>query len=195
MRSKPAKRIISFLLAVMALIISAPSAIAFDGNDYEQGSDGVLVIEFNRGYNRDIEELLPGFEIADVDYRYMYRPYWIVTFADKRAEVVWAAIDILEEDPAVLHAYPDECLLDEDIGLETEASASSQATGEAVKGDANGDGDLTIADATCIQKYLAKLLSSEQIHLSSANVSGTGTVSVRDATIIQKKLVGLVTDW
>ncbi len=56
-------------------------------------------------------------------------------------------------------------------------------------GDVNGDGTLSIADATTIQKYLASIteLTSEQLALADFN--GDGVVNVSDATAIQRELV------
>lgn len=64
-----------------------------------------------------------------------------------------------------------------------------------VKGDADGDGELSVKDATCIQMYLANLISEQNIDYSAAIVSGTGTVTINDATMIQMKLAGLLNDW
>ncbi|MGN1433316.1 MAG: leucine-rich repeat protein [Ruminococcus sp.] len=56
-------------------------------------------------------------------------------------------------------------------------------------GDVDGNGVISVSDATLIQKYLADLseLNSEQI--KSADVNGDGAVSVLDATAIQLLLV------
>lgn len=59
-------------------------------------------------------------------------------------------------------------------------------------GDVNGDGVISILDATEIQKYLASLsnLSDNQIILADFNKDGI--ISIIDATEIQKYIVGLV---
>lgn len=64
-----------------------------------------------------------------------------------------------------------------------------------VKGDANSDGKLTVKDATVIQKYLAGLISAEEINLTAAAIKIEGKVSVRDATMIQKKVAGISCEW
>ena len=57
-------------------------------------------------------------------------------------------------------------------------------------GDVNGDGKVTIADVTLIQKFIAGMgLSIEEIY---ADVTGDGKITVADATYIQKFLAGLV---
>lgn len=59
-------------------------------------------------------------------------------------------------------------------------------------GDVNGDGKITIADATTIQKHLAKLteLSGEQ--LINADTNSDGKITITDATRIQKFLAKLI---
>lgn len=58
-------------------------------------------------------------------------------------------------------------------------------------GDVTGDGKVTIADVTYIQKFLAGLgLNLNEI---TADVTGDGRVTVADATYIQKVLAGIVT--
>lgn len=58
-------------------------------------------------------------------------------------------------------------------------------------GDADKDGAVTIMDATIIQKWLAKLLSDDDIDLSVADTEGNGDVSITDCTMIQRFLAGL----
>lgn len=56
-------------------------------------------------------------------------------------------------------------------------------------GDVNGDGKLSVADATIIQKYLADLIDLTAEQLSLADVNGNGVVNIFDATAIQSFLV------
>lgn len=58
-------------------------------------------------------------------------------------------------------------------------------------GDVNGDGSISIDDATNIQKYLANMLdfTSEQEEL--ADVDKNGSISIDDVTLIQKYIAGL----
>ncbi|HCB96542.1 MAG TPA: hypothetical protein DEP65_13820 [Ruminococcus sp.] len=56
-------------------------------------------------------------------------------------------------------------------------------------GDVNGDGVLTIADATLIQKYLANIVSLDSKQLAAADVNQDGTIDVIDVTKIQMSLV------
>ncbi|MGN1050759.1 MAG: starch-binding protein [Acutalibacteraceae bacterium] len=59
-------------------------------------------------------------------------------------------------------------------------------------GDVNGDGDINVKDATLIQKYKAKLITSEELDLTVADVNKDAVVNVKDATLIQKYAAKLV---
>lgn len=58
-------------------------------------------------------------------------------------------------------------------------------------GDADGDGFVTILDATAIQRHLASLASKKEIVPSAADVDGDGEVTILDATGIQRTLANL----
>ena len=57
-----------------------------------------------------------------------------------------------------------------------------------VLGDVDGDGKLTVNDATYIQKYLAEFPEYSSISLKVGDVNGDGKISVKDATAIQLML-------
>ncbi|MBQ2825152.1 MAG: leucine-rich repeat protein [Clostridia bacterium] len=59
------------------------------------------------------------------------------------------------------------------------------------KGDVNGDGKISVQDATAIQKHLANLIDLEQIQKDAADVAGTPSLTIGDATAIQKYLAGI----
>ena len=63
----------------------------------------------------------------------------------------------------------------------------------ATVGDVNGDGTLSINDATKIQLYLAKRLDLSDGQKNVADVNGDGVISVRDATRIRLILAKIVT--
>ena len=60
-----------------------------------------------------------------------------------------------------------------------------------VYGDADGDGEVSIIDATCIQRYLVEI-PVLSFHMEAAIVSGEDELSIIDATLIQRKLVNLI---
>ncbi|MGN0460175.1 MAG: leucine-rich repeat protein [Ruminococcus sp.] len=68
----------------------------------------------------------------------------------------------------------------------TEPTTSSQPS--YTKGDVNGDGDVDIADATILQKYINMVAVTIQQEV--ADVNGDGRIDVRDVTMIQKKVAG-----
>lgn len=59
-------------------------------------------------------------------------------------------------------------------------------------GDLNGDNYRTIKDATLVQKYLAKLVSVEDILTENADVNEDGRITISDATAIQKYLAKII---
>ena len=54
------------------------------------------------------------------------------------------------------------------------------------KGDADGDGTVTVNDVTVMQRFLAE--TEQELPLPAADVNGDGTVTVEDATLIQRLL-------
>lgn len=59
-------------------------------------------------------------------------------------------------------------------------------------GDVNGDGVISIADATTLQKYLANIIEFNEEQLTVADINGDGIINISDATQIQKYLAQLI---
>ncbi len=59
-------------------------------------------------------------------------------------------------------------------------------------GDADGDFEVSISDATEIQKVLAGLKTIEGVNLRAADIGNKGALNISDATYIQLYLAGLV---
>lgn len=76
----------------------------------------------------------------------------------------------------------------------TTAQPATEPSGNAVYGELNGDGDITIVDATLVQKHVAQLETLSADKQILADVNGDNTISVVDATLIQKYIVQLK-DW
>lgn len=76
----------------------------------------------------------------------------------------------------------------------TTAQPTTEPSGNAVYGEVNGDGDITIVDATLVQKHVAQLETLSADKQILADVNGDNTISVVDATLIQKYIVNLK-DW
>ncbi len=60
-----------------------------------------------------------------------------------------------------------------------------------VMADSDGDGVMSVQDATLIQKYLVNLSDLANKGLLASDVDGDGEVMINDATHVQKLLVGL----
>ena len=60
-----------------------------------------------------------------------------------------------------------------------------------VRGDADGDGKITVIDATCIQRSLAGIPGSNEPDNRASDVDGDGRMTVVDATCIQRFLAAL----
>ena len=76
----------------------------------------------------------------------------------------------------------------------TTAQPATEPSGNAVYGDVNGDGDITVVDATLVQKHVVQLETLSADKQIIADVNGDNTISVVDATLIQKYVVRLE-DW
>lgn len=76
----------------------------------------------------------------------------------------------------------------------TTAQPATEPSGNAVYGDVNGDGDITVVDATLVQKHVVQLETLSADKQILADVNGDNTISVVDATLIQKYTVQLK-DW
>lgn len=76
----------------------------------------------------------------------------------------------------------------------TTTQPATEPSGNAVYGDVNGDGDITVVDATLVQKHVVQLETLSADKQILADVNGNNTISVVDATLIQKYIVQLK-DW
>lgn len=59
-------------------------------------------------------------------------------------------------------------------------------------GDADGDGEVNVKDATYIQLYLAKLLGENYIDLTVCDIDKDEDINVRDVTYLQLKIANLL---
>lgn len=67
----------------------------------------------------------------------------------------------------------------------------TEAQGSGILGDVDGDGKVTVIDATYIQKQLASIVIPFAIKTSTADVDSDQKITVIDATYIQKHLASL----
>lgn len=77
--------------------------------------------------------------------------------------------------------------------LKGEESSGSAVDG--ILGDVDSDGDVTIKDATRIQKTLAGLVVLSDLQKAFADVDGVGDINIKDATVIQKYVAGIDTGF
>ena len=61
---------------------------------------------------------------------------------------------------------------------------------EYVMGDADGNGRVSILDATCIQKHIVELIKLTGKDLAAADINGDGLISILDVTLMQNWIVG-----
>ena len=59
-----------------------------------------------------------------------------------------------------------------------------------IRGDADGDGDVTIVDATVIQRHIAELNTQKYVEAAS-DADNDGDITILDATAIQRHIAGL----
>lgn len=74
-------------------------------------------------------------------------------------------------------------------------SADAVSADAILLGDANGDGSVTIGDATTIQMHTAELVTVPDERNTAADVNGDGSITVEDATLIQKYLAEFAIDY
>lgn len=72
------------------------------------------------------------------------------------------------------------------------ATAVSAQASEYILGDVNGDGIVSIGDATAIQRHLAQLEQIPEERLKSAMVYDGKILTINDATTIQEKLAEMI---
>lgn len=73
-------------------------------------------------------------------------------------------------------------------------SASAAETQKIILGDVNGDGAVTIVDATAVQNLIVGNMSTSDTQKLTSDVNEDGTTSITDATAIQKYIVGDLKD-
>lgn len=111
------------------------------------------------------------------------------------SEVYYIPGDFVDVDPNELSTVKKHVVTDQMICQisGTEFLYNFDEPEPVILGDPDGDGDVTILDATCIQRCLADL-PNESFSADAADVDKDGDVSILDATAIQRHLAGLPTE-
>ena len=78
------------------------------------------------------------------------------------------------------------------INVTTEKSATPT---DYTLGDVNGDGYITVADATLVQQHAAELITLTDTALLAADTNKDGYVTVADATLIQQYVAELIDEF
>ena len=73
------------------------------------------------------------------------------------------------------------------------ASAASAPAATPLMGDVNNDGTIEITDVTCIQFYLAEIMTLDSTSMEAADVNFNNKVDIEDATKIQMYLMDSIT--
>lgn len=79
-----------------------------------------------------------------------------------------------------------------DVHVVAAQTETNKTASDIVIGDADGNSEVNIQDATCVQQYLAHLIPEDDINLIAANVTGNEELSINDATKIQMFVAHLI---
>ncbi len=109
-----------------------------------------------------------------------------------------ASEDYIFADDAVLKINGNEIALSEENRSELNNTATAWLSGllsftpssNLIYGDVDGDGSVTITDATIVQKASIGLVDLNEDQIKCADVTGDGRVSISDVTLIQKYIAG-----
>ena len=71
------------------------------------------------------------------------------------------------------------------------AAADNTSDSSAIVGDVDGDGLVTVVDATLIQKYAAQLIGTDKLNVTTADINLNKKVNIDDATKVQLYAAGL----
>ena len=103
--------------------------------------------------------------------------------------------DVISTDPSFTYK-PGETVIEGDDEPLRYICAVFEKKGDApeiILGDADGDGDVTILDATTIQRHLAELSTQSYVE-AACDADGDGDVTILDATSVQRWLADLPTN-
>nr|WP_316620792.1 dockerin type I repeat-containing protein [uncultured Ruminococcus sp.] len=71
------------------------------------------------------------------------------------------------------------------------AAAESDDINNKIVGDVDGDGLVTVLDATLIQKYTADIIGKDELNTTTADVNLDGKININDTTKIQSYAAGI----
>lgn len=157
---------------------------------YEFATTQVVIDEATENLNTAINQLLLKDEPVKVDKTLLRLAIDTATSyymsLDKFTDDSW---NTMQEKLANANAlYNNENATQSEVDLATQELNNAIDSLERVVeliGDVDGDGVLSVLDATCIQRYLAMLINFEDNQMLLADANEDGVVSIIDATYIQ----------
>ncbi|MBQ2971191.1 MAG: dockerin type I repeat-containing protein [Ruminococcus sp.] len=135
------------------------------------GEDMVLNVEYSDGSTETLT-------LNPIAY-YEESEYYTDAYALTENGILGFTIEKMTDDEGEVVGYTI-CALGLDCFVEAQQDA------EFILGDVNGDGEVTVVDATIVQRYVAKSSELDDNAFACADVNGDGDVSVVDATVIQR---------
>ncbi len=121
------------------------------------------------------------------------------------ANLFWGCSGLKEaEIPAEVTEIMDKALgycFDEEVGElvkvkdYTIVGEKFRTKGGYILGDADGDGDVTISDATAVQKHASEINILTGDRFLAADVNRDGVVDISDATLIQKYVADIIDEF
>ena len=131
------------------------------------------------------EELMQAYFDGNVTYKWFYDGRLQTTTENNSYEI---KNSMLGHYIAVKVVYGDKSIVSEEFEI-TKASTTGKL------GDVDNDGEITIMDATAIQRHIAKLKMLNDDEMSRANTDFDDEISIMDTTAIQRYVAKLITEF
>ncbi|MBQ7133644.1 MAG: dockerin type I repeat-containing protein [Ruminococcus sp.] len=143
-----------------------------------------LTVDIERMAELD-DDLMQAYFDGTVTYKWFYDGRLQTTTKNNSYEI---KNTMLGHYIAVKVVYGDKSIASEEFEV-TKASTTGKL------GDVDGDGKVSIMDATVIQRHIAQLESIKEDRLPYADTDKDGKVSIIDATMIQRLIAQLITEF
>jgi transcription antitermination factor NusG len=131
------------------------------------------------------DELMQAYFDDNVTYKWFYDGRLQTTTKNNSYEI---KNSMLGHYIAVKVVYGDKSIASEEFEI-TKASTTGKL------GDVDNDGEITIMDATAIQRHIAKSKILTDDEISRADTDRDGEISIMDTTAIQRYIAKLITEF
>uniref|UniRef100_UPI00386C907F dockerin type I domain-containing protein n=1 Tax=Ruminococcus sp. TaxID=41978 RepID=UPI00386C907F len=172
---------------------------AAEANHMSKVMDGVYVITYTLG----------EYDPSDVEFKFAINDAWTDNFGLGDNGVIENGVetDAIYNGPTNLKITGltpgttikmELNLINFDYNTKTGAKmtvAWGSDTPASILGDADGDGEVTAADAALIQRYDAQMPVGDNFNAALADVNGDGDVDILDVTLIQRYLAGMTVKY